>query len=171
MRKTFSETFGHLYDPSDLEAYLSTAYSPDTIRATISNPRCRTRLVEDGGEAVAYAQVRPCSLPHPTASLAEAELQRIYVLKSHQSRGLGKQLIELALAWAGSPEAGFSGPMWVGVYSGNLKAQRFYASYGFTKVGEYDFPVGNAPPDREFILQRVSGPVVPQPDSSKLSTL
>jgi diamine N-acetyltransferase len=44
-------------------------------------------------------------------------------------------------------------PLYVGVWSKNLGAQRFYRRYGFNKVGEYGFPVGKTV-DHEFILRR-----------------
>jgi ribosomal protein S18 acetylase RimI-like enzyme len=43
--------------------------------------------------------------------------------------------------------------IWIGVWSENLGAQRFYARRGFEKVGEYGFPVGKTL-DHEFILRR-----------------
>jgi len=39
------------------------------------------------------------------------------------------------------------------VWSENFGAQRFYARYGFEKVGTYEFPVGQTR-DLEFILRR-----------------
>jgi ribosomal protein S18 acetylase RimI-like enzyme len=39
------------------------------------------------------------------------------------------------------------------VWSENFGAQRFYGRYGFEKVGEYGFRVGNTV-DHEFILKR-----------------
>jgi ribosomal protein S18 acetylase RimI-like enzyme len=45
------------------------------------------------------------------------------------------------------------GHAWLGVYSENPGAQRFYTRYGFMKVGEYEFPVGPLR-DREFIFSR-----------------
>jgi len=39
------------------------------------------------------------------------------------------------------------------VWSENFGAQRFYARYGFSKVGTYEFPVGQVR-DLEFILRR-----------------
>ena len=50
-------------------------------------------------------------------------------------------------------EAHTQGPLWIGVWSGNDKAQRLYAAYGFEKAGEYDYPIG-AWRDHEFILRR-----------------
>jgi ribosomal protein S18 acetylase RimI-like enzyme len=43
--------------------------------------------------------------------------------------------------------------LWIGVWSENYGAQRLYGRHGFTKVGEYEFPVGEVR-DREFILRR-----------------
>jgi RimJ/RimL family protein N-acetyltransferase len=39
------------------------------------------------------------------------------------------------------------------VWSENFGAQRLYARYGFTRVGDYFFPVGEHR-DHEFILRR-----------------
>ena len=41
----------------------------------------------------------------------------------------------------------------IGVWSGNLKAQKLYAAYGFEKAGDYQYPVGRWLDD-EFILRR-----------------
>ena len=43
--------------------------------------------------------------------------------------------------------------VWLGVWSGNVRAQQLYASRGFTKVGEYRFRVGETL-DHEHILRR-----------------
>ena len=43
--------------------------------------------------------------------------------------------------------------LWVGVWSENFGAQRFYARHGFERVGTYAFPVGRVR-DLEFILRR-----------------
>ena len=43
--------------------------------------------------------------------------------------------------------------IWIGVWSENLGAQRFYARHGYEKVGEYLYPVGEAR-DLEFILRK-----------------
>ena len=43
--------------------------------------------------------------------------------------------------------------MWIGVWSENHGARRFYARHGFKKVGEYGFHVGDTI-DQEYILRR-----------------
>ncbi len=48
----------------------------------------------------------------------------------------------------------YSARPWLVVFSENHRAQRFYARYGFAKVGEYDYPVGEWT-DREFVMRKM----------------
>lgn len=148
--RTFSETFAHLYDPEDLRVFLAEAYGLERTRADLADPRKASWLVEADGEPIGYALAGPCGLPHPDVTPACGELKRIYFLEGHQGGGLGKRLFGEVMAWLLA-----EGPrdIWIGVWSENHGAQRFYARHGFEKVGEYGFAVGNTV-DREFILRR-----------------
>ena len=148
--RTFTETFGHLYPPEDLQAFLADAYAVDKQRTILSHPDYAVWLLEDEGIAVGHAAAGPCGLPHPQVAPGDGELKRLYVLESHRNGGCGARLLDAALAWLER-----EGPrtLWIGVWSQNLGAQRFYARYGFEKVGDYEFPVGNTR-DHEFILRR-----------------
>jgi len=148
--RTFCETFAHLYDPEDLRAFLAEAYDLDRTRADLADPAKASWLVEGDGLAIGYATAGPCGLPHAQVTPACGELKRIYFLKDHQGAGLGKALFGEAIAWLQS-----AGPrtVWIGVWSENYGAQRFYERHGFGKVGEYGFAVGKTV-DREFILRR-----------------
>jgi diamine N-acetyltransferase len=148
--RTFVETFGHLYPKRDLDAYLAKAYSLEAARAELADPKCAVWLVEASGETVGFALAGPCGLPHPGVTQACGELKRIYLIKSAQNGGLGGRLFAETLAWlqAAGPRA-----VWIGVWSQNHGAQRFYARHNFERVGEYGFPVGETI-DREFILRR-----------------
>ena len=148
-RETFRETFGHLYPPEDLAAFLASAHAPSVYAAAAADPASRLWIAETGGRAVGYAMAGPCHLPHPEVTPACGELQRIYVRRESQGAGLGVQLLESVLEWLGQPGR----RLWIGVWSENTGAQRLYARYGFAKVGEYEFYVGRTR-DREFIMAR-----------------
>jgi ribosomal protein S18 acetylase RimI-like enzyme len=45
--------------------------------------------------------------------------------------------------------------LWIGVWSENVGAQRFYGRHGFVRVGDYGFQVGSVT-DHEFILRRAA---------------
>jgi len=152
--RTFTETFGHLYPPEDLAAFLAEAYAVGRQRKILEHPDYAVWLLEDDGAAVGHAAAGPCGLPHPEVAPGDGELKRLYLLRSHQSGGHGGRMLDAALDWLLR-----DGPrtLWIGVWSENLGAQRFYARRGFERVGQYLFPVGGTR-DLEFILRRPAGP-------------
>jgi ribosomal protein S18 acetylase RimI-like enzyme len=149
--RAFVEAFGHLYPPDDLAQFLHESYSVDVHRKYLADDKCAVWLAERDGEAVGYALAgRPCTLPHDEVRPEDGELKRIYLLQSAQNSGVGSRLITEALDWLER-----DGPctLWIGVWSQNFGAQRFYQRLGFEKVGDYEFLVGTVR-DPEFILRR-----------------
>ena len=149
--ETFVEGFGIPYPPQDMAAFMDAAFSERATRERLADPAQAWWVAEgDDGRLLGFAHAGPCALPHPDAAPEHGELKRLYIAKDAQGSGLGRALLETALAWMGER---FEGPEWIGVWSGNLKAQRLYARYGFEKAGEYQFPVGQWRDD-EFMLRR-----------------
>ena len=151
--RTFTETFGHLYPDEDLRSFLAESYAVERSRIVLAHPDYAIWLLEDDGVAVGHAAAGPCGLPHPQVSPGDGELKRLYLLRSHQNAGLGGRLFDAAMQWLLR-----DGPrtLWIGVWSQNFGAQRFYARHGFEQVGTYEFPVGRVR-DLEFILRREPG--------------
>ena len=148
--RTFSDTFAHLYPSEDLETFLAYAYGLESTRRDLADPDMATWLLELDDEAIGYATAGPAGLPHPDVQPGDGELNRIYVLKAFQGGGRGSALLKTVLDWL---ERDGPRPLWIGVWSQNLGAQKLYESKGFEKVGEYFFPVGETK-DLEFILRR-----------------
>jgi len=149
-RVTFSETFGHLYPAEDLESFLNDAHGEGRAQADLADPSVAAWLAEVDGRTVGYALAGPCSLPHPAAAEDDGELKRLYLLASAQNGGLGARLMQAAMDWL---ERDRPRVIWIGVWSENFGAQRFYRRWGFSAVGAYDFPVGRTV-DHELILRR-----------------
>lgn len=150
---TFTEAFGHLYPPEDLDAFLRESYAVDRQRVILEHPDYAVWLLEDEGVAVGHAAAGPCGLPNPGVKPGDGELKRLYVLAKYQNTGWGGRLFQAVMDWllADGPRT-----LWIGVWENNTGAQRFYARHGFTKVGEHTFPVGRVV-DREFTLRREAG--------------
>lgn len=149
-RATFTEAFGHLYEAEDLHAFLDDSYAVEKQAVILAHPDYAVWLLEADGHAVGHCAAGPCGLPHADAKPGDGEIKRLYVLRGFQSGGHGARLMDTAMAWLLR-----EGPrrLWVGVWSGNTGAQRFYGRYGFEQVGTYGFPVGRVV-DLEFILRR-----------------
>ena len=148
-RRTFTETFGHLYPPDDLATFLRETYALATFQRILSDDRFALWLLEQDGTAIGHALAGPCSLPHDEVRPGDGEIQRLYILRTHHNGGWGAKLMRTALDWL---ERNGPRTLWVGVWSQNHAAQRFYGRYGFVPVGSYLFPVGKTNDD-EFILR------------------
>lgn len=138
-RETFVVTFGHLYAPEDLAAFLDDSHSVQSYATLLGDPRYGLWLLEDGARAIGFAVAGPCGLPHPDVTPGDGELKRLYLLPEAQNGGWGGKLFATAIDWLQR-----EGPrrLWISVWSENFGAQRFYARHGFSKAGEYEFPVG-----------------------------
>lgn len=146
-RRTFAETFGHLYSPENLAAFLAN-HNESGWRAEILDPVFSVRIVEADGEPIAYAKIGPPSLPFEPRG-PSVELRQIYVLDPWQGRGIAQEL----MAWA-IDEAKKRGArdLYLSVFVDNHRARRFYERYGFTFVGTYAFMVGDHE-DEDHVLR------------------
>lgn len=150
-RETFIDGFAIPYPPDDLAVFEAETYGPSRVAAELADAGHATWVVEDESAAlVGYAHVGPCKLPHEEARPEDGELYQLYVRRSAQGSGAGRRLMDAAFDWLAQVRPG---PVWLGVWSGNERAQAVYAARGFRKVGEYGFAVG-AWRDHEFIFRR-----------------
>lgn len=138
---TFVAAFGHLYTPQDLAAFLAEVHNPEAVASEIAGNECTHRLVEVDGSLVAF-----CKMRYPTkfADLSEArnpiELGQLYALPAYTGSGIGGQLMDWAL---GVARAGGHDAVLLSVYAENFGAQRFYQRYGFSKIADITFKVGD----------------------------
>jgi len=149
--RTFVESFGHLYSPQDLQAFLDESHSPAAYARLLADPAYALWLAfADDGVAMGYALAGPAGLPHADLKPGDGELKRLYMRADAQGSGIGTRLFDAALEWL---ERDGPRTLWISVWSENYGAQRFYARYGFEKAGEYEFIVGQQR-DHEFIFRR-----------------
>jgi ribosomal protein S18 acetylase RimI-like enzyme len=148
---TFTETFGHLYPPEDLQAFLAGSHSLNAWRRKLADSQ-RAIWIAMLADAtpIGFIAVGACKLPVENREPDAGEIQQLYVFAQYHNLRLGSRLMELGLEWLATQDRT---PLYVGVWSENFGAHRFYGRYGFVKVGEYGFPVGSTV-DREFILKR-----------------
>lgn len=150
-RETFIDGFAIPYPTDELALFEEASYAPAVVAAELADADRATWIAEGGGHMLGYAQVGPCKLPHADVRRGAGELYQLYILNEAKGRGLGRRLLGEALAHLSRYHPG---PVWLGVWSGNLSAQAFYAAHGFAKVGDYRFQVGRRWFDDEFIFRR-----------------
>jgi len=146
---SFIATFGHLYPPDDLEAYLEKSYAPAVIGCELAESGVSAAVALRGDEIIGYAMWGPVALEAPQQARGR-ELYRLYVDASVKGRGVAHMLMQMVLddVCADGAEA-----LWLSVWEDNARAQAFYRRYGFEHVGEHKFMVGRIA-DRDFIWRR-----------------
>ncbi len=149
-RDSFCAAFAHLYDPADLSAFLGEVYSQAAVAEEIASKECTHRLAWDEASLVGYCKLR---VPSWYAQYSDAQnpiaLGQLYTDPDRTGEGIGAALMEWALQEA---RAGGHDAMQLSVWSENFGAQRFYARYGFVKIADIDFWVGNHRDD-EFLYE------------------
>ncbi len=139
---TFLAAFAHDHPGQALVDHCANEHGPARYADWLAKPEYTFWLIETPlGAPIAYAMLCAPELDI-TPDNGALELKRIYALSGWQGAGLGRRLMEAAIDEArarGAPS------LYLCVYTNNLDAQRFYARFGFEKVGQQQFMTGNVP--------------------------
>ena len=136
--RTFTDTFGHLYQPDDIALFLQT-HRPQAWAKELADPAFAVRVAEQGGRMIGYAKLGPPHLPFEPRGEA-AELRQLYVIEEHKGAGIARTLIDWVIEQARDRRADH---LYLSVFTDNHRARRFYEKLGFEAEGSYAFMVGN----------------------------
>ncbi|MEP9359216.1 GNAT family N-acetyltransferase [Sphingomonas sp. KR3-1] len=137
-RASFVATFGHLYTPENLAAFLD-KFTPAAWAGEFAEPDLKFRLAEDEAGLAGFAKVSDLTLPAETAARTY-ELRQLYLDERAKGSGAAQMLIDWALDQG---RARGAEEMWLSVYIDNHRAKRFYERNGFEDQGPYIFMVGD----------------------------
>ena len=148
--ESFNAKFAHLYSAKDLADFLEENLSEPAIAAELANPDRVYRLAEDAeGTLLGYCKIGlACGFPDHARGQRVMELKQLYTAPEATGQGIGGALMDWALEEARA--RGFEDVI-LSVWSGNFGAQRFYARYGFEKIADTFFMVGNQR-DEEYLM-------------------
>lgn len=147
-QSTFVESFGHLYSPENLSAFLRDAHSVERAMHYLNSAEHCVWLHEDqNGITDGYCIAGATTLPVPNCPDSAGELCRLYVRRSQHGSGIGGQLLAQALTWMSERFEHH----YISVYQKNDGAIRLYRRHGFEIIHEYKFMVGQHA-DPEFIM-------------------
>jgi ribosomal protein S18 acetylase RimI-like enzyme len=93
-----------------------------------------------GNEILGYVKISDNEKPTQLKEVNAMEIARIYTVKEKIGKGIGKAMLEFAIAKAKDKN---KKAIWLGVWEHNQRAIHFYSRFGFKKCGEHIFVVGN----------------------------
>ncbi|MEQ1497295.1 MAG: GNAT family N-acetyltransferase [Novosphingobium sp.] len=148
----FKAKFAQLYSARDLAAFLDENLAEGPIAKGLADPASLYRLAEADGRLIGFAKVGlTCGFPGHARGQTVMELKQLYTAADATGMGIGRQLMDWAMdqfAQRGADEVQLS------VYSENHGAHRFYERYGFAKVADITFKVGEQY-DPEFLMAKM----------------
>jgi len=150
-RDSFVAKFGAMYRPQDAAAFLETYHSDAAVAGQLANPALSAMLAERNGALVGFCKlVLATGWPEHARGKHAVELKQLYTAPDATGGGIGAALIEWALEAARAQGAD---EIQLSVWSGNDGAQRFYRRYGFEKIADIEFWVGEQC-DEEFLFAK-----------------
>jgi len=136
-----SRTFIETYEgkganrPKDMvHEYVLEKFNVQSLQLELQDDKTETWIAAQDGAIVGYFKTTQETPPHFVAEKNMLHLERIYVLKSHHGRGVGKALISQAEERAQKLNR-FG--LCLGVWDENTAAIEFYLRNGFKKVGSH----------------------------------
>lgn len=138
--ETFREAFAAQNDPEDFETYLREAFSIERLRREAENPETRYFLLYWGDRLAGYVKLNSGKSQTELQDPEALEIERIYVRKALQGKGLGSWLLERMKSLGREEGKKY---LWLGVWEENREAIRFYERHGFVTFGKHPYYIGS----------------------------
>lgn len=138
--RTYFETFAHMNTFEDMEAYLNKAFETEKLRAELWDTNSSFYFLYSDGKLAGYLKLNEAPAQTDIHDEQSLEIERIYVSKEFQGKGLGGYLMDKAINIAVQRKKAYA---WLGVWEENEKALGFYQKNGFYKTGTHSFFMGD----------------------------
>ena len=140
---TFIETFAAQNTDANMKEYLSTRMTEKQLSKELKNPDSEFFFAYVETECIGYLKLNFNSAQVETVFNNTAfEIERIYLLNSHQGIKLGSQLLEWCIEYGKSKNYK---KLWLGVWEFNYKAIGFYKHKKFKPFDQHVFQLGTDP--------------------------
>lgn len=139
-RRTFYHSFAANNTREDMDKFMNEQFTMEGLIAEVGAPGNIFIIADYNEQAAGYARLRENNNPPELEGMDTIEIARIYAEKEMIGKGIGKALMEKAIAIAREQKKRL---IWLGVWEKNFRAIEFYKSWGFKKFSDHPFVVGN----------------------------
>lgn len=137
--ETFVDTFAADNTEEDMANYLERSLNAEKLADELNTDGSFFYFIRWDGELAGYLKCNMAPAQTEEMGPDTLEVERIYIRTAYKRRGLGRQLIDFAIASA--RESGKKA-IWLGVWEHNYRAQEFYRALGFERAGSHSFFMG-----------------------------
>lgn len=146
-RRTFVEAFADQNTEENMRLYLDHNLSLEAIGAELLHPHMKFFFARVGGEVAGYLKL---NTGHVSDAAPALEIERLYILRNYQRRGLGRAMMHFSEQYARKMNMQ---RLWLGVWEHNHAAMAFYREFNLERFGEHVFMLGYDA-QTDFLLQK-----------------
>lgn len=139
---SFHQAFDGSSKQENVDDYVNSAFNPEQLRVELTDPKSTYVLVEVEGESIGYLKLYEGEAPKCVSEPPAIELSRLYVRREFWAQKVGAALMQRALEEA--RQKGYQ-TIFLGVWEHNERAKAFYRKWGFQRVGDHIFQMGDDP--------------------------
>jgi ribosomal protein S18 acetylase RimI-like enzyme len=139
-RQTFFDAFGEVNTNEDMNHYLEVTLSMEQLTLEFDNPSTSFYFAKNGKETLAYLKLNELDAQTEKRAMPSMEIERIYVRKEFQNRGVGQFLLDHSIQITKDKKLNL---IWLGVWEHNVSAIRFYERNQFQLFGKHAFMLGS----------------------------
>jgi diamine N-acetyltransferase len=139
-RQTFFDAFGEVNTNEDMNHYLEVNLSMEQLTSELNNPSTSFYFAKNEKEILAYLKINEADGQSEKRAMPSMEIERIYVRKEFQNRGVGQFLLDHSIQITKDKQLKL---IWLGVWEHNVSAIRFYERNQFQFFGKHSFMLGS----------------------------
>lgn len=138
--ETFASTYQHLNTKENFEKYINASFNKLQLSKELEDSNIEFYFLQKENKTIGYLKLNEGIAQTEKMPTHCYEVERIYLLKTHQGKGYGRALIEKAIEVASSKN---KKELWLGVWEKNQGAIEFYKKMGFFEFDTHIFKLGD----------------------------
>jgi len=138
--QTFLETFGAVNSALDMNQYLDKAMNVAQLERELKEKASQFYFALQNQEVIGYLKINIGVAQTEPIDKNAFEIERIYVVKNHLGKHVGKLLFDFAIDLAKKLN---KNKVWLGVWEKNERAINFYQKNGFITFESHLFKLGS----------------------------
>lgn len=137
--QTFSDSFSGQNTAEDMQSYLDETFSSENLTLELNDSNSDIYFAEFQENVIGYIKINFGKSQTHLKDESAIQIERLYISKDHQRKNVGQFLLNKALEIAQNTGKDY---VWLGVWTENKRAIKFYERNNFVEFGSYIFTLG-----------------------------